>query len=40
MDDSINLDVHAIDELKTKEFPPTIDQPKYEYTFDEKGNYS
>jgi alanyl-tRNA synthetase len=37
--DSINLDVHAIAELKEKGFPPTNDAPKYSYEAKE-GVYS
>ena len=40
VDDSINLDVHAISELKSKGFPPTNDLPKYNYTADASGKYS
>ena len=40
MDDSVNLDVHAINELKVKGQPPTQDQPKYDYSADEEGAYS
>lgn len=40
MDDSINLDVHAISDLKTRGLPPTNDQPKYSYTSDDTGSYS
>ena len=29
--DGINLDVHAIAELKERGFPPTSDAPKYNY---------
>ena len=38
--DSINLDVHAINELKSKEFPFTNDKPKYNYKADDSGQYS
>lgn len=39
-DDTITLDVHAINKLK-KEFnlEPTDESPKYKYTSDEEGNY-
>lgn len=40
IDDKINLDVHAINELQKKGVPPTDDSFKYNYTSDEKGNYS
>jgi len=40
VDDKINLDVHAINDLQTKGFPPTDDSPKYKYSDDENGNYS
>ena len=40
IDDSLNLDIHAISELKSKGFPPTNDQPKYNYTADDSGKYS
>ncbi len=40
MDDQINLDVHAINDLQKKNFPPTDDLPKYNYTADKDGNYS
>ena len=40
VDDAINLDVHAIDELQKKGVPPTNDKPKYKYTSDDQGNYS
>ena len=39
VDDAINLDIHAIDELQKKGIPPTNDKPKYKYTSDEQGNY-
>lgn len=44
--DEIMLDVHAIDELKSKLFLPTNDAPKYDYLYEVdsdsnvKGNYS
>lgn len=38
--DSINLDVHAIAELKEKGVPPTNDMFKYNYVADDKGSYS
>lgn len=40
MDDSVSLDVHAINELKDKGFTATDDSPKYRYTADSSGNYS
>ena len=40
VDDSINLDVHSIDELQKKGVPPTNDKPKYNYSSDEDGKYS
>jgi alanyl-tRNA synthetase len=40
VDDSLLLDVHAIDELKSKFFLFTHDSPKYDYKYDESGNYS
>ena len=40
VDDSINLDVHAISELKSKGLPPTNDLPKYNYCADDSGKYS
>jgi len=40
IDDSINLDVHAISELKSKGLPPTNDLPKYNYSADDNGKYS
>ena len=33
------LDVHTLDELRTKEVPITDDKPKYSYTSDGDGNY-
>ena len=39
VDDSLLLDVHAIDELKSNFFIFTHDQPKYDYKFDASGNY-
>ncbi|XP_060596346.1 alanine--tRNA ligase, cytoplasmic-like [Ruditapes philippinarum] len=38
--DEINLNVHAINDLQTREVPPTDDLPKYKYNADENGNYS
>lgn len=32
----IALDVHAINELQQKGFPPTDDAPKYSYTTDKE----
>ena len=40
VDESINLDVHAIEELKMKATPTTNDLPKYGYQADEQGQYS
>ena len=41
MDDAINLDVHAINELKTlRLLPPSTDAAKYCYSADSHGNYS
>ena len=40
VEDSINLDVHAISELKAKGAPITDDLPKYDYSADDHGNYS
>ncbi|KAJ8302926.1 hypothetical protein KUTeg_019322 [Tegillarca granosa] len=40
VDDQINLEVHAINELQNKGIPPTDDVPKYNYTADEQGNYT
>ena len=40
MDDSVSLDVHAINELKDKGFAATDDTAKYCYTADSSGNYS
>ncbi len=40
VDDRLNLDVHAINELQKKGFPPTNDSFKYQYTSDDKGDYS
>ena len=39
MDDTINLDIHAISELKSKGLPPTSDLPKYNYKANESGKY-
>ena len=39
VDDSLLLDVHAIDELKSNFFLFSHDTPKYDYKFDESGNY-
>ena len=39
MDDRLNLDVHAINELQSKGLPPTNDSFKYKYTSDERGEY-
>eukprot|EP00731_Ephydatia_muelleri_P026421 Em0018g521a len=40
VEDSINLDVHAISELKAKGAPITDDLPKYDYSADDHGNYT
>ena len=40
MNETINLDVHAINELKTKKLPPTDDLQKYNYSSDADGTYS
>ena len=40
VEDSINLDVHAISELKAKGIPITDDLPKYDYQADDHGIYS
>lgn len=40
MNDQINLDVHAISDLRNRGFPPTDDLPKYNYTADSQGHYS
>ncbi|KAK6185433.1 hypothetical protein SNE40_007670 [Patella caerulea] len=39
IDDKINLDVHAINDLQNKKIPPTDDSAKYNYTADLQGNY-
>ncbi|XP_002160302.3 alanine--tRNA ligase, cytoplasmic [Hydra vulgaris] len=39
VEDIYSLDVHAIDELKTKGFVQTDESPKYNYEKDEHGNY-
>ena len=39
VDESINLDVHALEELKKKATPTTNDLPKYRYQADEEGHY-
>lgn len=36
--DEIMLDVHSIDELKSKLYLPTNDAPKYDYEFGTSGN--
>ena len=38
-EDLCTLDVHAIDELKTKAFPPTVDASKYEYEKGDNNTY-
>ena len=35
----VSLDVHALNDLQSKDIPPTDDSPKYKYTADENGNY-
>ncbi|KAK7478207.1 hypothetical protein BaRGS_00030568 [Batillaria attramentaria] len=40
VDDQINLDVHAINELQNRGVAPTDDSPKYNYTADIEGNYT
>lgn len=39
IDDAINLDVHAISELQKRGEAPTNDLAKYNYTFNDKGEY-
>ena len=39
-EDLIGLDVHALNDLKSRDIPPTDDSPKYSYQADENGNYS
>ena len=39
VDDQINLDVHAISDLNNKDFPPTDDLPKYNYSANGDGFY-
>ena len=39
VDESINLDVVALEELKKKATPTTNDLPKYNYQADAEGNY-
>lgn len=38
-EDLCSLDVHALDELKTKGFAQTDESSKYNYTKDADGNY-
>lgn len=38
-EDLCTLDVHAIDELKTKNFPTTVEAPKYNYSKDGNKKY-
>jgi len=38
-EDLIGLDVHALNDLKTRQVPPTDDSPKYKYEADDKGTY-
>ena len=40
VDDKINLDVHAINELQNKGHSPTNDANKYSYTSNADGTYS
>jgi hypothetical protein len=40
VDESINLDVVALEELKKKATPTSNDLPKYKYRADKEGNYS
>ncbi len=40
MDETINLDVHAINDLKTRGLPLTDDHSKYNYSSDANGTYS
>ena len=35
----IELDIHAIEALHSKQIPPTQDVSKYDYEFDEEGEY-
>ncbi|XP_019864269.1 PREDICTED: alanine--tRNA ligase, cytoplasmic-like [Amphimedon queenslandica] len=39
IDESLQLDVHAISHLQSKGVPPTNDSSKYDYSSDESGNY-
>ena len=39
VNESVNLDIHAISELKSKGLPPTIDLPKYDYSYNDSGKY-
>jgi len=36
-EDTLSLDVHALNELKSRGFAPTDDSPKYEYTAEGEG---
>ena len=38
-EDTVGLDIHAIDELQKKGCPTTNEKPKYDYKADEDGNY-
>lgn len=38
-EDTVGLDIHAIDELQKKGFPTTNEKSKYDYEADEAGNY-
>uniref|UniRef100_A0A0B7ARJ2 Alanine--tRNA ligase n=1 Tax=Arion vulgaris TaxID=1028688 RepID=A0A0B7ARJ2_9EUPU len=40
VEDLIGLDVHALNDLKSREIPPTDDSLKYSYTADDKENYN
>jgi len=39
LEDMCTLDVHALDELKSKHFPQTDDSAKYKYSIGENGQY-
>jgi len=39
VDDQINLDVHAINELQKLKLPSTDDAPKYAYSSNDSGAY-
>jgi alanyl-tRNA synthetase len=40
LEDHISLDVHSIDDLKSKGFKTTDDHFKYNYTANAEGDYS